>query len=234
MAEAFRPELRFAPPPYDDTRGEPYWVARPDSSGHAWIGYLLGYYRDLGPWQWGCDVPFDLDHCHYGDAENIWLVLSFNARTQHWVLRTAYYSHHQDWNRSLFDGTHGYAAVEYPARPGGYPRAWVSQGKHANFFTQSDCNTARYKDYLPYVERCDHNTGSARVGGPDTDWSEYWNIGSESHPLLDGVASRNPAFFNVYGSSRIETFWTEKKFRGWMPETAGGESAGSYFAVLRW
>jgi len=225
ISYAFRPELRYSSW-HDDVRGEPYWVARPDSSGQVVVGYLLSYYRDLGSVQWGCSPPTGHESwgCHNGDSESIWLTISYHPGSKHWVLQSARYSHHTDWNISTFDATRGYASVEYPETPGGgYPRAWVAEQKHANYFHERDCNS--WTDYFG-ADDCSDDDTSARV-----DWSAYWNIGSESNPFINQVTSRDSSY-EYFGGRRTECYWTEKSFRGWVPDSIGGGEAASYLSKL--
>lgn len=223
LAYAFRPELKYSTV-YDDTRGEPYWVARPDGAGHVVIGYLLSYYYDLGTVTYGCAPPQGHD-CHNGDSESIWLTVYYIASTSHWLLHRAVYSAHTGWNDTRPVLPTSYPPppyVEYPGKLGGYPRDWVAEGKHANYFTQGTCDVGGYLGY----DDCDGDTQSMRFP-----WSDYDNIGSEAHPLINGVASRDPSYEN-YGGGRVECYWTEKRFRGWVPDSIGGGDTDSYPSKL--
>ncbi len=220
----FRPELKYWS--VDDTRGEPYWVARSDSSGHVFVGYLISYYRDGGSSAWGCHVPILIfappdPSCggHNGDSESIWLLIAYNASTEHWILNSAYYSAHTSWNYSTYNAASGYAALEYPGQLGGYPRAWVSEGKHANYFSNADCN-----DQI--VGTCSNANTSTRL-----EWSNSFNIGSQTHPLINEVPSRNSSY-EYYGSGRTECYWNERHFRGWTPEYVNGAESSSYLSKL--
>jgi len=234
LAYAFRPELRYSTV-YDDTRGEPYWAARPDSAGHVVIGYLFSYYRDLGSLQYGCsppgnDLKKDLG-CHNGDSESVWLTVYFNSSTSHWLLHRTAYSAHDDWNDTSATSPGTYPLhVEYPGRLGGYPRVWIAEQKHANYFTQSDCTGAHKEPLPPLVvltwDVCTDDVDSARFA-----FSDAWNIGSEVHPLINGVTSRDPSY-EYYGGGRVECYWTDKPFRGWVPDTVGGGDAASYLSKL--
>ena len=225
---AFRPELRYSTS-QDDIRGEPYWVARQDSAGHVIVGYLQSYYRDFGSVQWGCTVPAKWNKkygCHNGDSESIWLVIGYNAATSHWVLQTAYYSAHDEFIESAYDAPGGYAAVQYPEPAGGgYPRAWVAEKKHANYFSQAGCNFGNFQWGVAW-DWCADDDASMRLA-----WSNDWNIGSESHPFVNSVASRDPSY-EYYGGGRTECYWTEKSFRGWVPDAIGGFEVSSYLGKL--
>jgi len=228
LSLAFLPELRYSTY-YDDIRGEPYWVARRDSTGHVLIGYLFSYYRDLGSYQYSCTPPLKLADswgCHNGDSESIWLLLGYDATTSHWVLQKAYYSAHDGWNVSSVDATHGDAAIEYPVPPGGgYPRVWIAEKKHANYFSQGSCNYGNMQFGLAW-DWCGDDNSSTRLA-----WNNSWNIGSESHPWVNGVVSRDPTY-EYNGRGRVECYWTERSFRGWVPDDIGGGQASSYLSKL--
>ncbi len=221
----FRPELRYSRY-HDDIRGERYWVARPDGTGHILVGYLFAYYRDLGSVQWGCAEPHYPGEedwgCHNGDSESIWQLISYVPDNHHWLLNTAYYSHHKDWNVSSLKPRVEYADVDYPTHPGAYPRAWVAEQKHANYLTQNDCGASSYFGH----DDCTEDDTLARF-----DWGNSWNIGSQSHPFIDVVTSRDPSY-EYYGLGRTESFWTDKRFRGWVPDSIGGGDASSYHSKL--
>lgn len=227
ISNNFSPERQYSRF-HDDIRGEPYWVAQPDGAGHVVVGYLLAYYRDLGSVQYGCASPvlpeWPDSGCHNGDAESIWLWVGYNSDTQHWVLYQAAYSAHNGWNISTDDGR-GYAPnVEYPGSRGGYPRSWVAEQKHANYFHQRDCNNGGALD----TDDCNEDDTAARVP-----WSNFWNIGSEAHPLINQVTSRDQSY-EYYGSGRTECLWTEKRFRGWVPDSIGGGDSKSYLGKLQY
>jgi len=146
------------PPSYggDDVRGEPHWVARPTDSGTVVIGYLLSYYRDEGCRALGCGA-LGADR-HNGDSEDIYLELYYNFSTQHWVLLQALYSQHGDYGVYSKGSDEYPTQLFYPWHPGAYPRTYVSEGKHANYSSVSECD---WGDYLQ--DDCDDDNTSARV-----------------------------------------------------------------------
>lgn len=222
----FRPERKYSRY-HDDIRGEPYWVARVDLYGRIVVGYLFSYYRDLGSVEYGCASPINPEWpdsgCHNGDSESIWLTVQYNPDTQHWVLFGAGYSVHGGWNLAQYNATKGYANVEYPAHAGGYPRTWVAEQKHANYFHKADCDAGGFFG----SDDCDEDDTAAQVP-----WSNYWNIGSEAHPFINQVTSRDPSY-EYYGGERTECYWTEKRFRGWVPDSIGGGDSDSYLSWLK-
>ncbi len=219
LAFAFAPELYYWG--FDNVRREPYWVARPlVESEQVLIGYLLSDYRDEGSSSYPCSLPGAPSSCHghNGDSEAIFLTVYYNWSTQHWVLDHANYSQHGDYP-TYAKGPKGYPQMlYYPEHAGSYPRAYVSQGKHANYASQTECNNGGTLD----TDTCTEVNTAARV-----EFSTFWNLGSRTSPRLDCVASRNPDY-EYYGSGREECYWTYRNFRGWIPETVGGAEASAY------
>lgn len=242
LSFAFRPLLAHWSG--DDVRREPYWAARQPAPGMVVIAYLLSYYNDLGAashsgcWNsygWLGLPPFFQDvaylcNGHNGDSEWIILTLTYNGSTQHWVLNSAMISAHEHvhyaWGYEL-----GYADLEYPDREGGYPRVYVSQKKHANYFTRSACNNGG-----PVVPILSAEINTDDCGLVDSEvrleWSNWFNIGSNSSRLIDCVQSRSPGY-EYYGSGRQECLWSSVDFRGWVPDGVGGGHAGRYGDILR-
>jgi hypothetical protein len=104
---------------------------------------------------------------------------------------------------------------------------WVSQGKHANYPTQSStCNSGGFLG----TDTCNGNNTAAIVNAP-----AIYNLGSLAvHTAAqDCVTSRDPSYI-YYGSGRKECYWTPATgFRGWIPTTVGGaEADASYRSIL--
>jgi hypothetical protein len=122
------------------------------------------------------------------------------------------------------------ADLTSPEDDGGYPAIYVSQKKHANYFSESDCNGGGpYLDLIGgeiSTDDCSEVNATARL-----EWSNWWNIGSSANPpgsrLVNCVESRNPAY-EYYGQGRQECFWSAMPFRGWVPDQVGGTEAGGY------
>lgn len=223
LAAAFAPELYHWA--YDEVGREPYWAARPvpaSSGDTVKIAYLIGYYRDAGSSAYLCQLPPPLWHpsCegHNGDSEMILLRVYYNYDTQHWVLSQARYSQHESYG--VYDrGSAAYpTTLTYPAHAGAFPRAYVSQGQHANYSSASECNAGGAFN----TDTCGQVDTPARlvVGAA-------YNVGSSAVRLIDCVASRNPAYV-YYGSGRQECYWTTRRFRGWIPTTVGGLDSSPY------
>lgn len=230
LEAAFAPELRYWDA--DEVGREPYWAARPSSRWNIdtiVIAYLISYYRDAGSSTWGCSIPsfppfyYRPPSCdgHNGDSEAIVLSVYYDYPTLHWILGAATYSQHEDpttYSRFLPGGlppTKYPTNLEYPSHPGAYPRAYVSQGKHANYNSQSECNSG---GTLGSDTCVDVNTSERLPAG------DVYNLGSRSHHTIDCVVSRDPSYI-YYGSGRTECAWTYQRFRGWMPTTIGGDDS---------
>ncbi len=225
LSWAFAPELYYWG--YDDIRREAYWAARPSGVDNVVIAYLPSYYRDHGSNTYVCSLPPPLHHpsCdgHNGDSEMMLLTVYYKYETEHWILGEAAYSAHGSYNM-YSRGNKAYPSVlEYPGRKGGYPRAWVSMGKHANYATRAQCNGGGFVG----TDDCTANNSAVRL-----EWSAYWNVGSSNHPIINCVVSRVPSY-EYYGSGRQECFWTGSEFSGWIPDNVGGDRADPYGPQLR-
>lgn len=223
LAMAFAPELRYA---YGDEVGrEPYWAARPGSGGTVVIAYLISYYRDAGSSAGVCNLPPPLydPSCdgHNGDSETIFLEVYYNSETHHWVLGKATYSQHESYSEYATSGGSGFDypyVLEYPGHPGVYPRSYVSEGKHANYSSEIECEAGA-------------NFAADTCAGVDTSErllvSGAYNVGSHSVHLIDCVGSRD-SYYIYYGSGRLECYWTTSNFRGWIPTSVGGAESSPY------
>lgn len=224
VAQAFAPELNWSYT-YDDVRREPYWVAGRLDGLTIRVGYLFGYYYDLGSDHGSCNVPplHYLCFPHNGDSEAVFLDVRYNSSTQHWVLVKAWYLQH---GTHIFipEGYKGYAqGLSYPDGQGDHPRVFVAEDKHASYPQLSLCNGGGYFG----TDTCEHSNRAERVVV-----STAYNIGSRAAPFLDCVSSRDPAY-EFFGAGRTECFWTSKPFRGWVPDSIGGGDATGYSAILQ-
>jgi hypothetical protein len=207
LAAAFAPELAYG---HADAVGrEPHWVLRKLSVGsfsvdQVRIGYLLSYYVDYGISDPLCEqnvTPSSWCRGHAGDAGDIYLDVAYDESTQHWVLITAYYSHHGDYT-AYWPGSNGYPnALFYPSHPGAYPRSYVSFSKHANYASQPECDAAQwgFENCLP--DRYVRVSAGANL-----------NLGSRAHQRLNCMSSSNPLYS---GNGVVECYWTGTRFSGW-------------------
>jgi hypothetical protein len=102
------------------------------------VVYLISYYRDEGSTGTElCQLPWISPECagHNGDSEAIALEVYYSSATAHWILHGAKYSQHSGYGDYYrYPSASSYpTSLYYPARLGGYPRAYVAQGKHANY-----------------------------------------------------------------------------------------------------
>ena len=227
LAAAFAPELRYYSG--DEVGREPHWAARKAPSTHIYIIYLLSYYRDAGNNSFGCHLPPPTHDpsCdgHNGDSENIQLEVYYNEFTQHWLLHSATYSAHNSFNMYTRITAAYPFMLEYPAKLGGIPEELkLPQGKHANYRDKSTCNAGGTGG----SDNCTSVNTSARVAA-----SANLNIGSRGvHTAAqDCMASSNPSY-QYYGSGRQECYWTNRRFRGWIPTTVGGDDSDPYNPIL--
>jgi len=223
LAAAFAPELYYSY--WDEVGREPYWVARP-SDTRVMIGYFIAYYRDAGSDAYLCHLPGAPSSCngHNGDSETIFLTVYYNEASQHWVLERALYSQHTSYG-SYDRGSNSYPTMlTYPSHAGSYPRAYVSEGKHANYASTSECNGGGAFG----TDTCTEVDTPAQVFV-----SGAYNVGSGGHHLLNCVESRDPSYI-YYGAGRQECFWTGSDFRGWTPDSVGGASSSPYIDRLNY
>lgn len=219
LAAAFAPELYYAH--NDDVGREPRWAAMPVNGTQVRIAYLLGYYVDNGPLV-SCGIlhePITLvwgdDACdgHYGDSEAITLDVGFDPTSQHWVLKRAQLSAHHEY-RIFSARTKGYPSLYYPAQPGGYPRIWVSFSKHANYESDSACDSGGTVE----SDECLSDTSVRVSAGGNLDVGSRVAHSAEQ----DCVASTNPVYS---GNGVTECYWTDRRFTGW---SGASPNAGSY------
>ena len=225
LAARFAPEMNYYR--YDDVRREPRWAARwaPTLAvgPRVRIAYLFSYYRDLGSHTAACSVPGPHYAClpHNGDSELVVLDVYYNATTEHWVLGEASYSQHTSFPMYV-SGPKGYPPMEYPSKPGTYPRVYIAEGKHANYKSLSDCNNGGFAG----ADTCTQVNTAELITAPAGQ-----NLGSRNARFIDCVVSQNSAY-EYYGSGKQECYWTVKRFRGWVPTTVGGGDAEDYSARL--
>lgn len=210
LAAAFAPQLAYASG--DQTGREPRWAARKTSGGKVRVAYLLSLYLDLGTV--GC--PFGLVLCggHYGDSETIVLDLYYNAATQHWLLDAATYSAHGVYNYypRIFSA---YPSMNFPAKVGGYPRAFVSLRKHALYRSDRECDDGELG-----LDECAADTFQRIAATPAL------NIGSRAAHTAAQDCVRSTV---LTSSTAIECYWTERAFGGWQGRSP---KAGAYSKTL--
>lgn len=186
------------------------------------IAYLPAYY-------WDCGVPHDfISNCllspifapgscdaHTGDSEFMLVDVSYAASSAHWVTQQVFLSAHcgasgdddcRWWNPASLAWVDG--------RKYGAPVVWVSEGKHANYYSQSKCNSGGALN----MDTCEFNTASHRF---PVVYSQQ-NVGSRNTPLRDCAG---PFWGSQETSSQvIECMWnttTLSRFNGWQSSMVG-------------
>jgi hypothetical protein len=210
LAAAFAPELAYAAG--DRTTREPRWAGRLLSSGKVRLAYLLSLHFDLGTY--GC--PFDLVTCggHYGDSETIVLDVYYNSSSRHWVLDQAVYSAHGFYNLYPRFFT-AYPSMNYPARKGGYPRAFLALRKHALYRSDTECDHGELG-----LDECKADTYQRVAAAGSLD------IGSRGGHTAVQDCGRSTVFTS---SAAVECYWTVRAFGGWQGKSP---KAGAYSSVL--
>jgi hypothetical protein len=256
LAQAFAPGLWFMRDCNWDNRfarmGGEYYFAVQRAPGQEYdaarIAYLPAYYLDCGTPHDAISLcgasqltPLTDGACagHTGDSELIMLDISFDWNTRHWVADSVFLSAHCafgpvgygvgggkvngcnwfDWNQ-----------FEFVDIARGAPVIWVAEGKHANYRSQSLCNSGA----VAQQDTCDANTAFHRY--PTGNGQQ--NIGSRASPLRDCAA---PLTGSAYGSPQvnpIECMWTPTSlFRGWwgdwLPGSLEVTGAKPYSTVLQ-
>jgi hypothetical protein len=210
LAAAFAPELAYAAS--DRTTREPRWAARPLSGGKVRLAYLLSLHFDLGAY--GCS--FGLVFCggHYGDSETIVLDVYYSSSSRHWVLHQAIYSAHGVYNiyPRLFTA---YPSMNFPARKGGYPRAFLALRKHALYRSDTECDDGELG-----LDECKADTYQ-RVASAGA-----LNLGSRGTHTAAQDCARSTVFTS---SAAVECYWTLREFGGWQGKAPKG---GAYSSVL--
>ncbi len=222
LAAAFAPELVLSPTFNDPTTREPRWAARPldEYASRVRISYLLSYHRDLGtshslcaslpgPPPWPIPWPYSSNPCdgHHGDSEIITLDVEYDYDTEHWLLIRAEYSAHEGFNVYETSGGHP-KKLEYPGQVGGRPRAYVANGKHANYATSFECDAGGFWGF----DNCMVGRFEVVVTGGNN------NIGSDAVRLINCVSSSHPVFSQL---GHQECYWTGTTFYGWLGPVQG-------------
>jgi len=232
LAEAFAPSIRYYPT--DDLSRESYWAARLMSDGKVRIFYAIAYYFDAGvisPEYSLCKLVGPVVECdpHNGDSEHIVLDIYFDSSTLHWVVDHIWYSKHTTYNEIPRKTNKPYPLITYLGAQGGYPLAWVSRNKHANYTSQSTCDAGGgVPDILLWMFPWDDCGGNNSVDRIDALGNR--NLGSNSQRLLNCVNSGN--YFYQDPPHPQECFWSASRFYGWQSDHS--TSADGYGDKLRY
>jgi hypothetical protein len=193
LAAAFAPELAYSST--DRTTRESRWAARRLGIGKVRVAYLLSLHFDLGIY--GCSFGLVLCGGHYGDSETIVLDLYYNLSSRHWVLEQAIYSAHGFYNlypRLLA----AYPSMNFPAKNGGYPRAFLALRKHALYRSDTECDDGELG-----LDECKADTYQRVASSPSL------TIGSRGTHTAAQDCARSTAFTS---STAVECYWTVRDF----------------------
>lgn len=223
LAIAFRPFMRMQDLDHCPQR-EPYWSATYYNGigiPSVMIYYLVGYHRDCGS-----------SHAHKGDSEFVIVYVSPPSGTSDTRWRLNYLVTSAHYGSYWTDGTatSAWDQVQYPAGYRGAPRVWVALDKHANYRSQSACNSGAYG-----YDTCSGVVVEARMealshaaGNIGNKWAKAGAV-----PLKYTLYSRS-------GQPGVEAPWgglypdgsSRSGFCGWQPYVIIGECAGGYYITL--
>jgi len=186
------------------------------------LAYLPAYYVDCGTPRDQLSACLDflgLGFCngHTGDSEFIIVDARFTESSQHWVTERVFLSAHCGEITGGACGWHPTSAFQWvDGRRRGAPVVWVAEGKHANYPSESACNSGALS-----MDECHYNNASHRI--PVVYGQQ--NIGSRSLPLRDCVAPFWGSTMTASGA--VECLWsrgTKPTFDGWQGYTLHGGS----------
>lgn len=211
-----------------DTRRQPYFASRYKSS-NEWgdvilIFYAISYVYDCGP-PFTCGNSIPWCDTHRGDSE--WIIVEvgrYTSSTRPWALKAATLSAH--W-RTDNDQTAGYQAEDLEDAEGspgfGAPRIWVAEDKHANYRSESVCDSSG-----PFnLDNCDNPDGLYHT----LDIAAAYNLGRFTIPFVGALAS--PVYDRHSNNGNAEYYWVQtSRFCGWSYYTSG-DCAGPYEESLR-
>ena len=189
----------------DDVRRDEYYVVMPGSGNKVMIFYAFGYHRDLG-WNGIGD--------HNGDSEFVvFEIMPAFESDRPWRLLRAYLSAHRN---SAGESSETITGGRMERDSSGRPLVWVAYKKHANYKSQSACDSGGYASR----DSCDNNTRSTRF------WVyQNGNLGQINHrtyPSPPGCAVPS----RTLDTSNKECYWNLGRFYGWQGSENGGGSTG--------
>lgn len=206
IARSFAPRLKF----YIGEpcmRRETYWAATRTTYAEVRVIYLLGYYQDCGTKRWW-NWPGWKFGPHSGDSE--WIDLVAEYTEGRWYFKEATLSAHYGTPN---DHTKRYGSGDL-AGARQQPAVWVSNRKHANYASQSDCQSL-------FGDECPSPTYTSYAEVRRTR-----NIGSRDHPMPDPNCVRSDRL----STNREECFFDRSShFNGWQDEYRGGSASAYYF-----
>lgn len=199
---------------------QPYWAAsrHPDYPDKIQVIYAIAYLADGGDW------AFQLTD-HQGDSEFIITEVK-NVAGSTWgitdVTLSAHFGAEEGVDPLYQSGADSYYwdDLEWPGVP--YPRIWASLGKHANYRSNSVCDSGGWG----FDDCSGAYIGTQIPALPSRNVGNYYNRPAGSRSTLTQLVNCTtfeelpyPAF--IYGSYRVgdECLWntTPDGFAGWDP-----------------
>lgn len=253
LASAFAPGLWFQSDciidgeAWDDPIGRRlggdygYAVQRADD-GVMRIAYLPAYYADCGAPAGYESVYGMFGVGHSGDSEMIVLKVTFDAASNHWQTTSVFLSAHcgERAERGFLDnflycdyhGASNFAWVD--AQPRGAPIVWVSNRKHANYYSESKCDRANIDECrADYFRRFPIYNAGQNIGSADH--PQPWRYGQVNGPTADCQAPLLPSqrlpLIEPNGPNNSECWWSElesARFRGWLQDADGSTAYGKH------
>jgi hypothetical protein len=246
MAAAFAPELRFSSDCIIDSDdvlglrlGGDYGYAVQQIGGAMRIAYLPAYYADCGA-PAGIDGGFNVfGDGHSGDSEMIIVETRYSTASNHWQTVRVFTSSHCGepgrYDAFLFDYCAFHPASNFSfvgGLPQGAPVVWVSNRKHANYWSRSRCDRGIIDEcYDHYVRRFPIMNAGQNIGSGD--FPNPWRAEVPGQTRKDCqpplFSSATLLRYDPTALSRVECWWAKQiSFNGWMYEIKGGATAYGY------
>jgi hypothetical protein len=221
LAKAFAPELRFHNRD-ECLGGDKYWAAKYFAGpGVIRVAYLPAYYRD-------CGVPNEFKafwlylagkNSHTGDSEFIMVEAKFNASTRHWEFVRMFLSAHDGGPNERSSWVPAEYTI-FPLRSKTYPAVYVARNKHANYRSESVCESDPFGGQIT-ADIC-ANDYKSRFWV----WEFNGNVGSRSVDYYPSGVYKRGTF-----SGRKEYFYKQVRFNGWVNDGSAG-GASPYYDFL--
>lgn len=163
---------------------------------------------------------------HDGDSEFLVIAVTDfgdswpNGR---WALETVTYSAHwgSTWDRT--DEQRYFETVFWSdGTYRGRPRSYVGRSKHANYRSQSFCES-RFDTCEPVANDADFIVEADRNLG---------NVFATGYPLQVNPCAKTRYYIFGYVTTNTECFWFDDTFRGWQSEDGSGGTGYRY--MLQW
>ncbi len=201
---------------------DPYWsISRhPDRPEHVQIFYALSYLEDGG------FISMGGFGSHHGDSEFIIIEATAGSGSVWGVVNVTFSAHwHAGWGS---DATATYAAqdLQFPNMPN--VRAWVSEGKHANYRSKAVCQSGPNGWWL---DSCGGDYyGILLSVKPDHNLGNYFHLPEGQRVDATRFIRDTPSAYSY--RQGMENYWEGTDFVGWLPEGFRSNSATGYSEIL--